>query len=225
MIRSGCIGLCAGLALSLFSLGCGSSNSSGAGGSSGGGAGGGGSSGTSLAPWDTARIGNAGTAWKVLLIKDRFYYMVKLGISDVTDMQGRTQTVSMSKVVAEKSGSTASLPKPEEMPGKWINDPDATVTSQGPIVATDKKKIEDDYIDGGAAPFYTSNYSAKTFVWANYIENDASKDSPLKLELWGWEMNSAADAKALYGDLLNNSLYSNTDWTTCVAKDASNLCP
>lgn len=212
MIRSGCIGLCAGLALSLFALGCGSSNSN---------------SGESsnLAPWDQARIGSTGTAWKMNLIKGKFFFSVKMGYSDSTDMQGRAQAVSLGKLVAEKTGSTAALPKPEEMPGKWINDPDNTLTAQGQIVASDEKKITDDYIDGGAAPFFTSSYKAKTFVWANYLENDASKDSPLKLELFLWEMNSAAETKTLYGDLLNYPLYSNVDWTTCAAKDANNLCP
>jgi hypothetical protein len=209
MIRSGSIGVCAGLAFSLLALGCGSSNSSG----------------ENLAPWNQARVGNTGTAWKVLFIKDKFFFSIKLGFSDVTDMQGRAQTVSLAKVVAEKSGSTSALPKPEELSGKWINDPENTLTAQGQLVATDEKKITDDYIDGGAAPFYTSNYQAKTFVWANYIEDDSSKDSPLKLELWLWEMNSAADAKTLYGDLLDNPLYNNVNWTTCASKDANNLCP
>lgn len=222
MIRSGSIGVCAGLAFSLFALGCGSSNSSGAGGSGGGG--GGGSSGTSFAPWDTARIGNTGTAWKMNLIKDKFFFSIKLGFSDLTDMQGRAQAVSLGKLAVEKTSSTPGLPKPEEVPGKWINDPDVTGTADGQIVATDEAKATD-LIDGGAAPFYTSSYKAKTFVWANYLENDTSKDSSLKLELILWEMNSAAEAKTLYGDLLSNSLYSNVDWKTCSAKDANNLCP
>jgi hypothetical protein len=211
MIRSGSIGVCAGLAFSLFALGCGSSNSSG--------------ESSNLAPWDQARIGNTGTAWKMNLIKNKFFASVKLGYSDLADVQGRAQAVSVGKLVAEKMASTAALPRPEEVSGKWINDPDVTVTAQGQIVATDEKKITDDYIDGGAAPFYTSSYRAKTFVWANYLEDDASKDSPLKFELILWEMNSAAEAKTLFGDLLNNSLYSNVSWTTCVAKDANSLCP
>jgi hypothetical protein len=210
MIRFGSIGLCAGLMLSLFALGCGSSNSD--------------SGGSNGAPWDQARIGNSGTAWWINATKGKFFISAKMKPSYKDDLQGRAQVVSLGKLVAEKSGSNSVLPKPEEVPGKWINDADKPETANGQVVATDETKATD-LIDGGAAPFYTSSYKAKTFVWANYLEDDASKESPLKLELILWEMGSTADAKTLYKDLLDNSLYSNVSWTTCAATDANNICP
>jgi hypothetical protein len=207
MTHSGCIGLCAGLALSLFALGCGSSNS--------------GSGTSNPGPWDQARIGNSGTSWWINASKDKYFLSIKVKPSYAEDVQGRAQVVSIAKTVAAKAGS---LPKPEEISGKWINDPDQSATADGPVVATDETKAVD-LIDGGAAPFFTSSYKAKSFTWANFIEDDASKDTPYKIELIQWEMASASDAKTLYGDLLKNSLYSNVTWKTCAGTDANDLCP
>jgi len=216
MTRSGCMGICASLALALLVLGCGSSNSSSGSAGNGGGS----------APWDKARIGNPGTGWWMNAVKGKFFFSVKLKNSYAEDANGRTQTVLITKTMAAKSGSNAEaiLLKPNETPGKWINDPDQEFTKAGPVVATNFDKAVE-FIDGGADPFYTDSYKAVAFAWGQYKEDDASKDVPYGLDLRVWEMASAANASTLYDDLLNNSLYNTTNWTICQGGDANNPCP
>lgn len=227
MIRSGCLGLCAGLALSLFALGCGSSNSDSGVGGSGGGGGGGGAGGTSSAPWEKARVGNPGTGWWMNAIKGKFFLSVKVKNSYAEDTAGRAATVGIAKVVAGKSGTgaLAMMPAASELPGSWANDSDVGYTAAGPVVATDFAKATE-FIDGGADPFYEKTKAA-AFAWANFKETDASKDAPYGLDLRVWEMASASDATNLYTDLLNNSLYSpeNVPWKECTGGDATNPCP
>jgi hypothetical protein len=214
MIRSGCIGLCAGLALSLFALGCGSSTSS-----------------SSSAPWDEARVGSTATGWWMNAVKGKLFLSVKLGHSELSDTAGRDQTIAITKTVAGKAGSSAmaTMPAANELPGSWVIDPDANsnYTANGPALATTFEKATE-YIDGGADPYYPADktYKATALAWANFKENNASKDSPYTLDLKIWEMGSAADTKTLYTDLLSNSLYSpnNVPWKECTG-DATNPCP
>jgi hypothetical protein len=212
MTRSGCIGVCAGLALSLFALGCGSSTSE----SGTGGSGGGGSSGS----WEMARIGNPGTGWWMNAVKGKFFLSIKLKNSYAEDVAGRSETVAITKLSAGKSGTgaLALVPSASELPGSWANDSDVGYTADGPVLATDFAKATE-FIDGGADPFYdqSKTYKAAAFAWANFKESDPSKDSPYGLDLRVWEMASAANAKSLYADLLSNSLYSpdNVPWKEC----------
>jgi hypothetical protein len=175
-------------------------------------------------------VGNPGTGWWMNAVKGKFFLSIKLKNSYAEDIAGRSETVAITKIVAGKSGSSAValVPKASELPGTWINDPDASYTADGPAVATSFDKATE-YIDGGADPFYdaTKSYKAVALAWANFKENDASKDSPYGLDLRVWEMGSAADATNLYSDLLNNSLYSpnNVPWKECTGGDATNPCP
>ncbi len=221
MLRSGSIGICAGLALSLLALGCGSSNSN---------SGAGGSGGTSAAPWEMARIANPGTGWWMNAVKGKFFISVDLKNSYKEDLVGRGNAVSITKLIADKSGATAQalVPALSEIPGgPWGNNPDEGYTAQGPVFANNFDKIVE-YIDGGADPFFdaTKSYKAAAFAWATYIET-TTEDPIHKLDIKVWEMASAADAKALFTDLLANSLYSpdNNPWQECVSADATNPCP
>lgn len=170
-------------------------------------------------PWDQARLGNGGTGWWMNAQKGKFFLSIKLRNSYPEDTAGRAEAVSISKLVASRTGSTAVdlVPLPKELPGIWAYDPD----QQGPVVATTYDQVTS-IIDGAAAPFYTSAYSAKVLAWANYSESRG--DMSYRLDLQVWEMASAGDAAALYTDLLKNSLYSSVSWKTCQSS-GENLCP
>jgi hypothetical protein len=176
-----------------------------------------------------ARIGNPGTGWWMNAVKGKFFLSIKLKNSYSDDLAGRSETVAITKLVASKTatGALKMVPATSELPGKWGNDPDSGYTANGPVEATTFEKATD-FIDGGADPFYdaSKSYKAAAFAWAYYMEDDASKASTYALDLRVWEMASAGDAKALYTDLLSNSLYSpnNVPWTECKG-DATNPCP
>jgi hypothetical protein len=209
MIRSGCIGLCAGLALSLFALGCGSSQSS------------------SSSLWEQGRVGSTGTGWWMNAVKGKFFLSVKLGHSELADTAGHDAVVNITKVVAGKSGSDAMamMPAASELPGSWTTDTETNgYTANGPVVATTFEKATE-YIDGGADPYYDASktYKAAALAWANFKENNASKEAPYTLDVKIWEMGSASDTKTLYTDLLSNSYYSpnNIPWKECTGE----VCP
>jgi hypothetical protein len=163
-------------------------------------------------------------------VKGKFFLSVKLGHSEMSDTAGRDQAIAVTKVVANKSGSgaLAMMPAASELPGAWVTDPEAnSYTANGAVVATTFEKATE-YIDGGADPYYPTdkNYKAAAFAWANFKENNSSKDSPYTLDVKVWEMASAADTKTLYKDLLSNSYYSpdNYPWKECTG-DATTPCP
>jgi hypothetical protein len=98
-------------------------------------------------------------------------------------------------------------------------DPDQPETANGVATATNEIDATT-LIDGGASPFFVAgSYSATGLAWERWV------NVAYLMDLKVWQMASAADATKLYGDLLNNSLYSNITWTACPGTDPTNLCP
>ena len=191
MTRLRCLGLCACFVLSLTAMACGSSNSGGSG----------------PTTWDQSRIANTGFDWWLNGQKGADYFSF-----DVTNTAGGsdctmfTDVITFSDAVLAKYKSGAApatmVPGNGEV-SSWTYDPGQVKTATGPGVATDATGATD-LIDGGAAAFFTSNYSATGFAWENYVNGN------YKLELQIWQMASVANAKQVYGDLLTSSpLYSN----------------
>jgi hypothetical protein len=181
--------------------------------------------GTPTLPWDQARLSDTGTSWWMNAQKGKFFISAKLRCDALEKTSGRVQTLSITGLVASKSGSTAVslVPLPSELAGKWIYDPEIEMTAAGPVVAKTFDEATN-YIDGGADPFYNSGkgYSAKVLAWANYRETPG--DAAYYLDLRVWEMASAADAASLYTDLLQNALWSSVSWKTCQS-GAKDPCP
>ncbi|HJX51404.1 MAG TPA: hypothetical protein VJ801_01445 [Polyangia bacterium] len=205
MSRPRCLGLGACLALSLTAMACGSGGSS---------------------AWDQARIGDTGTNWWLNIRKGAYFFSVQLRPSYTESATVRSMVVSFAQTVVGKltSGSPAPatlVPGLSELPGPtgWTLDPDQVETANG--VATASNEIDaTTLIDGGAAPFFVAgSYSATGLAWERWANVDYLMD--LKV----WQMVSAADATKLYGDLLNNPLYSNITWTTCSGAAGANPCP
>ena len=218
MTRSSCFGLCVCLALSLTVLACGSSNSN---------------PGTS-APWDQARIGDAGTNWWVNARKGAYFISAQFSPSYVDSATGRALVITFTQSVLAKLKAGAApatlVPAASELPGGgWQLDPQEPKTASGPGVATTEDEAVA-LIDGSASPFYCTDltsqkdcsklYQATGLAWEIY-----AKDPSYLIELKVWQMASAADATALYSDLLKNSLYSNVTWVDCTGSDPANLCP
>ena len=82
--------------------------------------------------------------------------------------------------------------------------------SAQPMVATTKDEAIG-LIDGAAAPFYRDPFSAKAFVWQNYVNTSMPAAPPPKgagLVVYIYEMQSADQASKLYTALLQESEYS-----------------
>lgn len=204
MTRPRCLSLCACLALSLTAMACGSSNSG-------------------PPTWDTARIGDTGTDWYFSAVKGADYVFLDIAnpnaASDIT-MKADVITFAQDVLAKYRSGAAplSMVPASGEVAG-WTYNPAFPKSYPNPGVATDFTGA-DNLIDGGAAAFFTSSYSATGFAWENYI-NDT-----YILELQVWQMASAKDANQVYTDLPNtSSLYSNVlSWIPCTGT-GSNPCP
>jgi hypothetical protein len=161
---------------------------------------------------DAARITNTGTDWWVNVRQGTYYFSVTLKNSYEDDMVGKAAALDFAKVIGGKVGagkavaSIATLvPASNEVAG-WSFDPDNAKTASAPAVATTKQQAVD-LIDGSAEPFYATGYQAVAFAWANYVKDTYN------LELYVWQMASAADVTKLYVDLLQNPLYAAPTWT------------
>lgn len=197
MTRLRLLGLCACLVLSLTTIACGSSNSG-------------------PLTWDQSRIANTSSDWWLNALKGEYYFSFDISSasnqSDCT-MFSDVMTFSNAVLAKYKSGAAPAtmVPGSGEVSG-WTYDPGQVKTATGPGIATDLTGATD-LIDGGAAAFFTPNYSATGFAWENYI-NDT-----YKLELQVWQMASVANVTQLYTDLLTSpsSLYSNATFTAVPA--------
>jgi hypothetical protein len=197
MTRLRCLGLCACFVLSLTAIACGSSNSG-------------------PPTWDQSRIANTGFDWWLNGQKGADYFSFDVtntaGGSDCT-MFADVITFSNAVLAKYKSGAAplSMVPTSGEVSG-WTYDPSVAKSYPNPGVATDATGAQD-LIDGGAAAFFTSSYSATGFAWENYISG-----TTYKLELQIWQMASVANATQVYGDLPTSSaLYSNATFTTVPA--------
>jgi hypothetical protein len=82
--------------------------------------------------------------------------------------------------------------------------------SAQPMVANTKDEAIG-LIDGAAAPFYRDPFSAKKFVWQNYVNTSmpaAPAPKGAGLIVYVYEMPSASQASGLYTALLQESEYS-----------------
>ncbi|HEX7598202.1 MAG TPA: hypothetical protein VF518_08310 [Polyangia bacterium] len=88
---------------------------------------------------------------------------------------------------------------------------DTSINTNGqPMTATSEAKAIA-LIDGAAAPFYRDPFTAKEFVWQNYVNTSLPAAPPPKgagLVVYIWEMASADLAGKLYTALLQESEYS-----------------
>jgi hypothetical protein len=95
----------------------------------------------------------------------------------------------------------------------WTVDPTIKLTAgQAAAIALDFKKAEE-YIDGGANPFYTTTFAPDVFAWQNYMNPTATADG-YTLSLYVMKMPSAAQATAIYESLLDGTkaFYSSNKW-------------
>jgi hypothetical protein len=82
--------------------------------------------------------------------------------------------------------------------------------SAQPMTATTKDEAIG-LIDGAAAPFYRDPYTAKEFVWQNYVNASMPAAPPPKgagVIVYVWQMQSADMASGVYTALLQESEYS-----------------
>ena len=106
----------------------------------------------------------------------------------------------------------AVVPRDNTIAG-WTVDSTVKLTAgQVAAVALDFKKAEE-YIDGGANPFYTATFGPDAFAWQSYYNPTATADG-YTLSLYVMKMPSAAQATLIYDSLLDGSkaFYSSNTW-------------
>jgi hypothetical protein len=168
--------------------------------------------------WDQSRIANTSSDWWLNALKGEYYFSFDIsGASNQSDCAMFTDVITFSNAVLAKYASgvlpAKMVPGSGEVSG-WTYDPGQVKTATGPGTATELNGATD-LIDGGAAPFFTPNYSATGFAWENYINGN------YKLELQVWQMASVANATQLYTDLLTDgSVYSTVTFAAVPA-----ICP
>jgi len=182
--------------------------------------------GSAVAPagWNQARVGNTGTSWWLNAIKGAYFFDVRITPSFEDDTAGRTDVTSFAQTVVAKltSGSPAPVslvPASNAITG-WSFDPTNPQTASGPAVANDATSAIN-LIDGASGPFYdpSKSYQAKGLAWEDYTNGTYTIDLRI------WQMPSTTAAGQLYTDLLSDSLWANTTWTTCSGTDPANPCP
>jgi len=102
------------------------------------------------------------------------------------------------------------LPLDNSLPGWNVDTSSNENGSAQPMTATTEAQALG-LIDGAAAPFYRDPYTAKEFVWQNYVNTSlpaAPAPKGAGLVVYIWEMPSASQASGLYTALLQESEYS-----------------